>query len=308
MDRQEMRATVAHIGDALRQPEDFAQRWHREGTPYRAGVFAALALTSILGTTAYGLILGLLGGPRSMFLSGLRCRASDLSLLGLVELLLKDPERLDALGRQEPRQAELMPRFLAIALASFTLFAVSLLMILHFAPAAAYPHQALPVPPARLSDGSGLAVVLAYDLGLVAATCLCLPSFYFFSLLAGMRLSFAQILGQVMRSKATGAVVLVGILPIYVAVVLGMVVFRADVEVLEACLTLGLLLPFVAGLAGLRALYRAVSGMADTLPEERRCRRACFLRRLTLSWAACYTAVSPVLIYRLWESLAGALA
>ena len=28
---------------------------------------------------------------------------------------------------------------------------------------------------------------------------------------------------------------------------------------------------------------------------------------LTLAWSACYTAVSPVLIYRLWEALAGVL-
>ena len=228
-----------------------------------------------------------------------------LTMLGLVELLLKDPERLDALNRQETRQAELMPRFLAIALASFTLFGVSLLLILHFAPAEAYPHRALRVPAARLSDGSGLALVLAYDLGLVAATCICLPSFYFFALLAGVRLSLGQVVATVMRGKAASAVVLVGILPIYVAVVLGMVVFRADAEALELCLYLGLVLPFVAGLAGVKALYGAVEGMAQSMPEERRQRRACFLRRLTLSWAACYTAVSPVLIYRLWESLAG---
>jgi hypothetical protein len=36
------------------------------------------------------------------------------------------------------------------------------------------------------------------------------------------------------------------------------------------------------------------------------CRRQCFLRRLTLSWAAVYTAVVPVMIYRLWEHFARA--
>src|SRR5262249_31550529 len=140
------------------------------------------------------------------------------------------------------------------------------------------------------------------------------------SLLAGVRMRLSQIVSQVMCSKATTAVVLVGILPIYVAVVLGLVVFEADAQLLETCLYLGLALPFVAGaaggggprpaaaLAGVRALYRGGSGMAETMPPERRCRRACFFRRLTVSWAACYTAVSPVLIYRLWETLAPALA
>ncbi len=232
----------------------------------------------------------------------------ELSLLGLVEVLLKEPRRLDDLNREEARQAEVMPRFLAISLASFALFGVALSLILHFTPPGAYPHRLLPVPRVNLGDRSGLALVLAYSLGLVAATGLCLPSFYFFALLAGVKMRLAQIVSQVMCSKATTAVVLVGILPIYVAIVLGMVVFEADAPLLETCLYLGLALPFVAGLAGVQALYRGVAAMADTMSPERRCRRACFLRRLTVSWAACYTAVSPVLIYRLWEALTRTLA
>src|SRR5205823_13072329 len=169
----------------------------------------------------------------------------DLSLLGLVEVLLKEPRRLDDLNRAEARQAELMPRLLAISLTSFALFGVALSLILHFTPPAAYPHRLLPIPRVYLG-GSALALVGAYSLGLVAATGLCLPSFYFFALLAGVKMRLSQIVSQVMCSKATTAVVLVGILPIYVAVVLGMVVFEADAPLLETCLYLGLALPFVA--------------------------------------------------------------
>jgi hypothetical protein len=120
-----------------------------------------------------------------------------------------------------------------------------------------------------------------------------------------VKFSLAQIVSQVLRAKAASAVVLIGILPIYVAVVLGLVVFGAEPELLEGCLYLGLGLPFLAGLEGVRALYRGVSSMAQSMPEDRRCRRECFLRRLTLSWAACYTVVSPVLVYRLWQHFAG---
>jgi hypothetical protein len=235
-------------------------------------------------------------------------QVNEHSTLGLVELILKDPQRLDALNRKEGRQAEQIPRFLGIALASYSLFAFALLLILNAAPAEAYPRHFLAVPAARWHDGSALGMLLAYDLGLVGATGICLPSFYFFSLLAGVRMSMSQLTGQVVRCKANSAIVLVGILPIYVAVVLGLVVFEAPVETLEWLLYLGLVLPFVAGLEGVRAIYRGVLGMADTLPPERRCRRGCFLRRLTLSWAAVYTAVSPLLIYRLWEFFAGRLA
>ena len=53
------------MGLALREPEEFARRWHEGEVPYSWWIFAALALTAIVGTTTYGLTMGLLGGPRS---------------------------------------------------------------------------------------------------------------------------------------------------------------------------------------------------------------------------------------------------
>src|SRR5207253_2388833 len=150
------------------------------------------------------------------------------SVLGLVELLLKDPDRADRLNRDGSADPlPLMTRFLCIAQASYLLFGAAMIIILNAAPAEALPHRWFPVPPARLGDGSALALVAAYCLGLVATTCICLPSFYFFALLAGVRLTFLQIAGQVVRCKANSAIVLLGILPIYVAVVLGLIVFNA---------------------------------------------------------------------------------
>ena len=74
--RTELRSGVAHVGQALRAPEEFARRWHDGGTPYPWWIFAALALTAILGTSTYGLTMGLLGGPRAIALGGLRCTAA----------------------------------------------------------------------------------------------------------------------------------------------------------------------------------------------------------------------------------------
>lgn len=76
MFRSRLRVSVAAVGQALREPEAFALHWHREGAPYDALVFAALALTAIAGTTTYGMVMGLLGGPHAMFLDGLRCTAA----------------------------------------------------------------------------------------------------------------------------------------------------------------------------------------------------------------------------------------
>src|SRR5438046_1081738 len=73
MFRSRLRASFAQIGEALREPEHFAIRWHREGAPYHPSVFLAHALTAIAGTTTYGMITGLLGGSREMLFDGLRC-------------------------------------------------------------------------------------------------------------------------------------------------------------------------------------------------------------------------------------------
>ncbi len=227
--------------------------------------------------------------------------ADEHSMLGMAELLLKAPAQVDRLTRDADRQPELVFRFLAIALASFSLFAAVLVLLLDCVPEAALPE----VLAQRWKVGVGPAVSLwlAYAVGLVAASCVCLPSFYFFGLLAGVRASWMQVTVHVLRGKGATAVLLLGLLPIYVAVVLGMVIFNAPIQALRPALWLGLALPFLSGLWGVLAIYRGFLSLADSLPPERLCRRTCFLRRLTVSWAAVYSVVSPVMIYRLWEVL-----
>ncbi len=76
MFRDRLRASLAQVGQALREPEAFALRWHIGEALYPPAVFAALALTAITGTMTYGIIMGLLGGSREMLLGGLRCTAA----------------------------------------------------------------------------------------------------------------------------------------------------------------------------------------------------------------------------------------
>lgn len=73
MFRERLRASFTHIGQALREPEEFALRWHREGRPYAWWVFVALAMTAIVGTTTYGLSMGVLGGPARMLACAQAC-------------------------------------------------------------------------------------------------------------------------------------------------------------------------------------------------------------------------------------------
>jgi hypothetical protein len=218
----------------------------------------------------------------------------------LVELLLKDGRRLDALMRDVMFAPDLIPRLLAIALIGFAVFGVAVTLVVNLAGT-----QPSWVPSARWPDGAWGSLTLAYVLGLVAATGVCLPSFYFYGLLAGVRLTMLQATAHAVRCLAVSAVVLVGALPVYVALALGTVVFAAPVDLVHRAIVLGLSLPFLAGLWGVRTLFVGFTDLADTLPACRQERRACFLRRLTLAWSVCYTAVTPVMIYWLWTRLAG---
>jgi hypothetical protein len=228
---------------------------------------------------------------------------NERSLLGLVELLLKAPARLDARTRDPAGQAELIPRLLTLALLSMGLFAVVLVLLLLAAPAEAVPG----ILGGRWDDSlrPALALGLAYPVGLVAATGVCLPTFYFFGLLAGVRITVLQVTAHVLKGKAATAVLLLGLIPIYLTVTLGMVIFHADPAALSAALGVGLALPFLAGMWGVRSIYVGFLRLADTFPPERRGRRTVFLRRLTVAWAAVYTAVTPVMIWTLYEHLAG---
>jgi len=218
----------------------------------------------------------------------------------LVELLLKDQRRLDAMIRDDALARNLIPRLLAVALLGLTVFGIAVTVIMNLG-----GEQLTWVPPARWSDGTFASLTLAYVLGPIAALGVCLPSFYFYGLLAGVKLTMLRAATYAVKCQAVAAVVLVGVLPIYVALALGMIVFSAPVESMLFTIALGLALPFMAGLAGVRSLFVGFTDLADTLPSCHKTSRACFLRRLTLAWSVCYTAVTPVMIYWLWTRLAG---
>jgi hypothetical protein len=243
----------------------------------------------------------------------------DLSLFGLVELILKDRPRLEVAIRRRAWQPTVIPRLLAISLASFVLFGIAMAIVMS-ASGLAIELTAVEValsssvplwrytPVDGFLDawrtGSGLALIAAYAFGLVAATGVCLPSLYFYGLLAGVKLTMVDVVAHALKGKATTAIALVGILPVYVALCMGIIVFDfLPVSSLRFALFCGLCLPFVAGLWGTASLYHGFAALADTIPADCRDRRACFLRRLVFSWGICYTAVAPLMIFTLWQRL-----
>jgi hypothetical protein len=247
---------------------------------------------------------------------------ADISTLGLVELLLKNRRGLHQVLRTPAVHAVLLPRLLAIALTGFVLFGVTMSLVLTVSghwPALTAIATYIETPFSRLMSFdaidsrwgklapwiSGQALVLtgAYAFGLVAASGVALPSLYFYCLLAGVRMTMLEVVVHAVKSKAIAAVALVGILPIYVAVAMGVVIFNFGDYWLRATLYLGLVLPFIAGFWGTASLYQGFSQLCDTMPVDRMASRECFMRRLVLSWSACYSAIMPVMIYSLWQVL-----
>jgi hypothetical protein len=66
MFQDSLRESLTHVGIALREPEAFALRWHRGEKRYPLVVWAALAGTAIVGTTTYGMTMGLHAGAREI--------------------------------------------------------------------------------------------------------------------------------------------------------------------------------------------------------------------------------------------------
>jgi hypothetical protein len=71
MTTSRLRASIGHVGEALREPEAFTRRWHEAERPYEWWVFLALAVTAITGTTVYGFSMGVLEDWQRMLMCGL---------------------------------------------------------------------------------------------------------------------------------------------------------------------------------------------------------------------------------------------
>jgi hypothetical protein len=249
----------------------------------------------------------------------------DINTLGLVELLLKNRRGLHQVLRRETAHAALLLRLLAISLTGFVLFGVTMSLVLTVAnrwPSLTaiatlidkpsnglISFDAITSPWGKLGpwvNGQAFVLTGAYAFGLVAASGVALPSLYFYCLLAGVRMSMLEVVVHAVKAKSIAAVALVGILPIYVAAAMGVVIFRAGEYWLQFTIFLGLVLPFIAGFWGTASLYQGFSQLCDTMPADRAANRQCFLRRLVLSWSACYSAIMPVMIYSLWQVLSRA--
>jgi hypothetical protein len=73
MFRDDVRLGIQQVSVALRDPEAFAVAWNEGRNNYQWPVWIALLATAIVGTTTYGMTMGLLGGAGDIFFKGFIC-------------------------------------------------------------------------------------------------------------------------------------------------------------------------------------------------------------------------------------------
>src|SRR5207253_390365 len=97
--------------------------------------------------------------------------------------------------------------------AGFLVYALVMVLVMNIVPSTALtPREWLPWPAANWLDGTGAGLILAYTLGVLLAAGVCLPSFYFYSLLAGVKITWLQISSLIVKGTAANAILLLGIL------------------------------------------------------------------------------------------------
>lgn len=165
---------------------------------------------------------------------------------------------------------------------------------------------ALPDSAGMLTEGTPwLWMPLAFVGAFIGTLGVCLPSFWFYTQLAGLDATFRWVSTQALRVQAHASILLFGTLPLF-AVAAFWAMLTSDADHSTQVLRLGMALPFFTGLFGVRALHRAfgrfVNKSGRTIP-----RRGGFLQRLVICWGGLYTLVAPVALWRLCEALSAGL-
>jgi hypothetical protein len=223
------------------------------------------------------------------------------------DLVLRNDRRLDAVLRDEPTLASSLRQLLALALVGLAahglVLGAAVWLELHRTLQLVFPPGHTLIRDWFTAGHPVLWMPLAFAGAFVLALAVCLPSFYFYTQLAGLDASFRLVTTQAVRTLSSTAVLLLGVLPFYVALVLAGVVKLVDHSTVRL---VGVTLPFVVGLYGIATLYRAFRELVTVLPLTHP-RRGNFLRRMVLAWGAVFLAVAPVALEWLGHALAKVL-
>ncbi len=210
------------------------------------------------------------------------------------ELVIRDGEELDRAIVQDPDERSVR-RLLAVSVTGFGLFGLVVGLAAQFVGITG-----------DLALWMGSLPALTFPIALtgsfLVSLAICLPSFWFYTQLAGVDASFRLVTLQALRVHARTATLLLGALPFYAAIALAFAAgfIRESAVVIEV----GVALPFAVGLFGIVALYRSFGRLAKQLPVSHK-RRPFFATGLVFTWSLVFTAVCPVALYRAGEMLGG---
>ena len=210
---------------------------------------------------------------------------------GLFDLLLRGQDRLTALLTDERELPGIIQQMLGLSVFGMAVHGLVVGLAAQFL-AGCTTHLAL--------GHAALWMPLAFPLAFLGAVCICLPSFYFYTQLAGLDASFRLVTAQALRAQATTSVLLLGVLPFYAAIALTCAVGIVDQA--DLVLLAGMALPFLTGLFGISAVHDGFLALARVLPITH-ARRGNVLGRLVLCWGAVYSVIAPVALYRISEAL-----
>lgn len=206
------------------------------------------------------------------------------TIWGLFEVLLKAPGRLDAFIRDPGLVGRLLTGFTVVVVIGFVAYGLAIGGMLLALPAEAVP--GLLKPQWSGNWRSVAALGMTYPAGLLLATALCVPSYWYFAHLGGARMTLAQTLAYSLKGKASTTVLLLGLLPIYAIVMLGLISVGVPAEILNVGAYVGLVLPFFVGLRGVYAVYTGFESMVTAMPAKERRARFALPGWLVLMWAS----------------------
>ena len=208
------------------------------------------------------------------------------------EAMLRDDAQVDDWVQDEANLLGTIQKLLALGVAGLFIYGLAMGIVMELAK-----------PEVHILGTPVAWVPLALVGGFMGAIAICLPSFYFYTQLAGLDASFRLITAQSLRVQARASVILLGVLPFYIAWALagflGIEALRTDLEIV---ILIGFLVPFVVGNAGLLSIYRSFRRLVHSLPITHK-RRGNVVLRMVLCWGAVVLAIAPVAIYRLAEFL-----
>ncbi len=228
---------------------------------------------------------------------------------GFFDAILRDDIIIDDLVTNPETLTKTIQNLLAISIFGLLVFGIIVGLVAQLGPTL---HEQAIDGPLRLSGtplrgNPILWMPLTMAGGFMTAIAICLPSFYFYTQLAGLDAPFRLITAQSIRVQARTSIVLLGIAPFYAAWALtpfiGLNIFNTS---LSSLLAFGIALPFLAGFVGLYSIHSSFKRLVHRLPITH-VRRGNIIRRMVLCWGAVCMSVAPVAMYRIGEFLSAIL-